>query len=133
MRRVPFYVAIITCIIGVGLGYSMRPKPTIDSKKQVETDVTTHETTTIIQNKKGTVKTVIVRDIVDKTKIEEHVVFMPKKPVLSVLALAGANPKMGILIPIYGISVSKEVFGPFTVGAFGYTSGMVGLSVGINF
>lgn len=34
--------------------------------------------------------------------------------------------------PIYGASVTKPVMGPITLGAFGFTNGTFGLSVGIS-
>lgn len=133
MKKQSFYIGLILLLSGIGIGYYIRPKPVTETTKHINNDITTHETTTTTKNKKGTVKTVVVRDIVDRTKIEEKYVFMPRHSVLNVSGLVGVNPNVGIKIPIYGISVSKEVFGPFTVGAFGLTNGTLGLSIGINF
>jgi len=35
--------------------------------------------------------------------------------------------------PTYGISVSKQVFGPLRLGAFGFTNHVAGLSLGLDF
>ncbi len=35
--------------------------------------------------------------------------------------------------PVYGLSASKEVLGPITAGAWGLSSGVFGLSVGLSF
>lgn len=133
MNKQSFYTGLILLLSGIGIGYYIRPKPTVETIKHVNNDITIHEITTTIKNKKGTVKTVLVRDTVDKTKIEDKFIAIPKIKVLNVSGLIGIIPIMGSEIPIYGISLSKEVFGPFTAGAFGLTNGIVGLSAGINF
>jgi len=109
-------------------------KKTYQSKQTTEItkDIKTHETVTTIVTKRGS-KTTTTRDIIDKTKIEKEFIIMPRKAVLSVSLLASVDSTARVVKPIYGINVSKEVFGPFTAGAFGLTNGIVGLSVGINF
>jgi hypothetical protein len=50
------------------------------------------------------------------------------------ISLLGANDlSKGALIPTYGLSVTREVLGPVTVGAFGLMNGTVGVSVGLDF
>lgn len=34
---------------------------------------------------------------------------------------------------IYGVSVSKELLGPITIGVFGYADRRIGVSIGLNF
>lgn len=48
---------------------------------------------------------------------------------LSVIAAVDFQTKT----PVYGGSVSRELIGPVTVGAFGLSNGIVGLSIGLNF
>lgn len=55
-----------------------------------------------------------------------------RKPVLNVSVLTGYG-SFNLANPYYGISVSKEVFGPITAGVFALNSGILGLSVGVNF
>lgn len=50
---------------------------------------------------------------------------------LNVSALAGLD--VSKMRPVYGASVSKEMLGPITLGAFGMTNGLIGLSIGLNF
>lgn len=52
---------------------------------------------------------------------------------LNVSALIANDFSRGILVPTYGISVSKEILGLITVGAFGLTNGAIGVSLGLNF
>ncbi len=125
-------VFLVGVLGGIYLGYTIHPKASTDTTSQ-QNDVITHETTTTVTNGHGITKTTTKRDIVDKTKVEKELVIVPHKSVLSVSALATVNPKLGRYEPVYGISVSKEVFGPFTAGAFGLTNGTLGLSLGINF
>lgn len=128
--RIMTYCAAL--LIGVYAGYSIAPKAYTDTTTQ-HNNVVTHETTTTVTNSKGTTKTTTKRDIIDKTKTEKELVIVPRKSVLSVSALVSGNFVANRFEPIYGIAVSKEVFGPFTAGAFGLTNGTLGLSVGINF
>lgn len=47
-------------------------------------------------------------------------------------ALAGFTP-FSITAPVYGAHVSSQLLGPISVGAFGLTSGVVGVSLGLDF
>lgn len=132
MNKSTFYGIVIAGVLGIGLGYYLAPKASTSTEQQ-NNNIITHETTTTQTNKKGTTKTTIVKEIIDKSKIEKEVVVVPKKPSINISALAAVNPSLRHYESIYGISVSKEVFGPFTAGAFGLTDGTLGLSLGINF
>lgn len=39
----------------------------------------------------------------------------------------------GLGTPVYGVAASKTILGPFSIGAFGFTSGLAGVSVGLSF
>lgn len=109
----------------------------ISTDKHTNTD--TKKTTTITEEPDGKKVTVITED----TKIEsdrstdtkiktDQTVTMAKKSLINISALASVDVNNGF-IPVYGISANKELLGPITVGAFGFTNGVVGLSLGINF
>jgi hypothetical protein len=54
------------------------------------------------------------------------------KSSLNISALLGV--KLGTAsAPAYGLGVTKQLFGPFTIGAFGLVNGTVGGSVGVTF
>ena len=36
-------------------------------------------------------------------------------------------------VPVYGVSYTREVLGPVTLGAYGLTNGTIGVSIGVNF
>ena len=53
---------------------------------------------------------------------------------LSLSLLAGTKFNFSSTTSIdYGIMISRDVIGPFHLGAFGFTSGLVGFGVGVSF
>jgi hypothetical protein len=89
--------------------------------KKPDGDVVETVTTDSIDNKQLT-QTVDTKKTVDKTSK------------INISVLAGTDITKGInLTPVYGFQASKEFIGPVTVGVFGLTSGVVGVSIGIDF
>ena len=85
-----FKVYSVVFLIGVGVGLLLHPKASTDSTTQ-QNNVTTHETTTTVTNSRGTTKTTTKRDVVDRTRVEKELVIIPRKPILSVSALASGH------------------------------------------
>lgn len=81
-----------------------------------ETTVTENDTTS---------KLIDVKDSISTEKIES------KKPMVNVSILGAHDFKNRQ--DAYGASVSKEFIGPITLGAFGLTSGVLGITIGLNF
>jgi len=52
-------------------------------------------------------------------------------PKVTLSMLGGWDLSRGL--PVYGVSLTKPIFGPFTIGAFGLNNGSVGLSFGFTF
>jgi len=107
-----------------------------DKKTNTETIVTT------IKTPDGTIKTIkdtkTIADIITDTKIDTtasltQVVTPPKINTLNISALIANDFSRGILVPTYGISITKQILGPVTVGGFGLTNGVIGVSIGFNF
>lgn len=65
----------------------------------------------------------------DSKTQETKVVSVPKT--LTVSALAGIDTRS--MLPTYGVSVSKNLIGPISVGVFGLTNGTLGVSLGLSF
>lgn len=95
-----------------------------------------HKTIRIKENKDGSKETVIISDSKtqdeqkskSKTELEE---ITRKHSVTNVSVMAGVtHPVSGI---DYGISVQRNILGPFTLGAWGMTNISAGLSIGFNF
>lgn len=82
----------------------------------------------------GSVQTVVTenRDVTERSTETARTVAAPKQT-LSISGLAGVDITNKLLTPVYGLSITKQVVGPITAGAFGMTSGVVGLSLGVNF
>jgi len=129
--------------------YSVNTTPTIhtvtDTRTltQVQTQVVDHTVTKIVEvkAKDGTdTKTTTIKqddhtDTDSDTKQIAHVettVTPPKRSAVNISLLGATNVRNPTALA-YGVSVSKEVLGPLTVGAFGLTNGIIGVSVGLNF
>ncbi len=107
--------------------------PQVDVTDQVKNNHTV-VTTITTKSPTGDIKTTRTVDSITKSKTTEKSPSPPAKKPLNVSALAGydfSSPRS--LSPIYGISVNKEVLGPLTVGAYGLTNGIIGVSIGVNF
>lgn len=127
-------------------------KTTEQDKKQdvVATDTQTdkHKTTTVVESTKPTGEKQVTTTVVEDTTINHKTdttqvdtssnTSDSKKEVIkgatktNISALAGLNINGG-LTPAYGIAVTHEILGPLTIGAFGLSTGVGGLSVGISF
>lgn len=112
----------------------------VDRKQTEEQD---HTQTVVVytKNPDGAEKTIttINNDIdtktkdVDKTTASTVENITPQnKDKWQVSALVGVPITTGF-VPIYGIHVTKEILGPINIGAFGFTNGLVGISVGLAF
>ena len=126
--------------------YSVPTKPdihTVTNTTTIEdkqTDKNTHKVTTITEDcKTGKKVTVITEDTTSQTKKDQDIVTkvdqsttQPKRSSINISALASLDTGRGFM-PVYGVSVNKEVLGPITAGIFGLTNGTVGISIGVNF
>lgn len=116
-------------------------------KKTTDTDTNRdkHKKTTVVETTKpdGTKeKTTVITEDTDterKThstddiaKTSDTVKELSRASKVTLSALAGMNVTSAGL-PVYGVSVSKPILGPITVGAFGFQNGLVGASLGLTF
>jgi len=113
-----------------------------DTHKDTHTVTTTKE----IDKPDGTKEkeTKVTQDVVDsskyidttQTKIDEskvdtkEVTYDTAKVTVSALATTNILSPQGL---DYGLSVSKPILGPLTVGVLGFESGRIGFSVGLTF
>jgi hypothetical protein len=112
---------------------------TLETKVQSsDLNKNTHTETVITKQKDGSEVTTIRQDTsvnlikseTDKSKTDT--VVKSKDSIFNVSALMSIDIKEKI-VPLYGLSVSKEILGPITVGVFGLTNGTLGVSIGMNF
>jgi hypothetical protein len=105
----------------------------VDAKKDM------HKKIVIVKQPTGVTTTTITEETATDTKTLTNdqlqavtTVTPPKVGTLNVSALAGLDAEHSFK-PAYGISVTKQVLGPLSVGAFGLTNGVMGVSLGISF
>lgn len=128
-------LAAVSAILGAGIYKHFAPvqtKTVETTKEVVRTDVQTVIKTVRLPNGQEETTTTVVDHTITKDTASKTAVVV-KAPTINVSALVANDFSTGSLKPLYGISVSKELLGPITVGAFGLTNGTIGLSLGINF
>lgn len=136
-------VVVIVTTFALGRYSVQEPEVKLDIVTDKQTD--THKVqnkkkiTTITKDKDGKeVTTITEEDVIttDKnsnstSKISETIT-PPKTNTINISALAGMSlDRFGT--PVYGVSITKQLIGPITVGAFGLTDKTIGLSIGLNF
>jgi cytoskeletal protein RodZ len=137
--------SLVVVLVAFASGRYSVSNPTVKTHETTQTDSetkidkNTHKVTTITEDKTGKKVTTITEDTdtkADKTKDSvktiDQTVTPQKTGTVNISALAGFGLDSGIQ-PVYGLSVSKELIGPITVGAFGLTNRTLGISVGLNF
>lgn len=127
MKKLLFNRPVIYGIAMYGFFLFGRWSAPLQTVTQVK-EVVVHQVRTIVKNKDGSSTTTIVTDRETKKK---DVTSAPK-PNLNVSALAGVDVTSKFA-PVYGVHVTKQVLGPVTVGAYGLTTGIVGVSLGVTF
>lgn len=132
-------LALICFCASFGLGYGYRNAQITTTTDQVAEVKDNHTVITTVTTKTpaGDVKTVKTVDSNTKSKSTENKqINAPSSPTkrLNVSALAGVDlSNLRAVVPVYGVSVTKQVLGPVTVGAFGLTNGVIGVSLGMEF
>lgn len=133
---------LLVAIVFFGLGKYMSHQDitqTIAKETTTAKDTNTKKSTTIIKAPDGTETTTTTEETTTKTRkheeLESHTEIKSEAPLnVSILVATEADIRaFKSFRPIYGLSVSKEYIGPITIGAFGLTNGIVGVSVGVNF
>lgn len=100
------------------------------TKEVVRTDIqTVVRTVTRPDGTSDTTTTIVDHSI--RTDTSKNIIVAI--PFINVSGLVGNDLSKRGVLPIYGVSINKEIIGPITIGAFGLTSGVIGLSVGLNF
>lgn len=112
---------------------------TLQTESETKTNKDTHKTTVITKKPGGEETTTITEDTVttadrkrDSVAHLDQTVTPPRVAPLNLSILAGVDPTNSFK-PVYGLSLSKQVLGPITVGVFGLTNHNVGVSLGLNF
>ncbi len=114
--------------------------------EKTNTDKAKHKetTTVVVKNKDGstTTTTKVVEDDKDKSKTTEHddtsISQSTSKEItkgqgVTISVMAGMTLNSLTTPPDFGVSITKPVLGPLTLGIFAFRSGLVGSSVGLTF
>jgi phage-related tail fiber protein len=74
-----------------------------------------------------------VAHVVEDTDTSTKSVIDIKPAKINTLNVSALASTKGLSSISYGLSVTKQVPGPITIGGFGLTDGTIGVSVGLNF
>lgn len=138
---------LILILVSFAAGRYSASKPEVkqttvsdDTVKQTENkDTHTVTTSKTIEQPSGVkeVDVTITTDIVshrNEVQTDDSMtktdIIPPKTNTVNLSALVGFQ---GFFTPVYGASISKQLFGPVTIGGFGLTNGTFGVSLGLNF
>lgn len=124
-------IGLVLLLTSFSIGRYTAPKSTSETK----TIDRTHTVTQIVTVKApdGTTKTITTIDQHETEKTDKLVSTTPTRPKNNLSVLASSDFSTRGLAPKYGASFTREFIGPITVGAFGLQSGIIGLSIGVNF
>lgn len=130
--KIQVLVTIIVTVVGFAVGrYSIKPQDQT-SKSTNTVQQNTHETIVRVKEPGGkTTTTVTIDKNLHAEDVKETAKASQPRLKFNVSGLVGTD--IHTLMPVYGVSVNKELLGPITIGVYGLTTGMVGLSIGVNF
>lgn len=151
-------ISIAALVLAFAVGRFTTPTKTVTQIKTVEVEKKTdkvisddnkkvHTVTVIKQQPDGTKETTVTQDISSDTKSKDtssdnttlnssstQVVERGAGALTSLHILVGAPVSLqGIASPVYGLSATRTLLGPISVGVFGFNSGLVGGSIGVTF
>jgi hypothetical protein len=132
-------LALLLCVLSALIGGAVTEKYLVQTKTvTVDHEVIKDNIVTVthtITQPNGTVEsTTTTTDKSDKLVSDVNTaVVASTHSTLNISALVANDFSRGVLVPTYGVSVSKQLLGPVTVGGFGLTNGTIGISIGINF
>lgn len=138
MNTKPILLGGTALIIAFAVGRYSVPESgikTTEVKVDEEKDKQVHKVVTTVKSPDGTVKTVVTVDSDTQTSKKQDSTTnqstVAKRSTLNVALLGGYNTKSPSVT--YGLSVSKELIGPATLGVYGLSNGIIGLSIGLDF
>lgn len=144
-NKIIISVVVLLTTFALGRYSASKPDTTFnqttqtDTNKHVDKDTSTHSVATTTKAPDGTIKTVVITDIVSKkdTTIQKDIktdttaTSTSKSDKVTIALLGGLNTITRL--PVYGGSVSKELLGPITIGIWGLNNGTIGMSAGLEF
>lgn len=135
-----YRLCILLCALSAVLSISLtkyyfpniQTKVVETTKEVIKNDIQTVTRTVTLPNG-ATDTTTTTTDHSQRIQQDTKQTLVAKSSTINVSALVANDFSRGLISPTYGVSISKEIVGPITVGLFGLTNSTVGLSLGINF
>lgn len=146
LKQILIGIVVVLVSLAAGYGFGKKAQSDTSVKSGIKTDIVqdknthTQTKTVTVKQPDGKVETTTTTDTVTLTKETEN------KDVQSSTTVTASKSKINVSAmvqydifhpsfsgPAYGLSVSKEVLGPITVGAYGLTNGTIGITVGVDF
>lgn len=127
---------VLSYSAGKYMAKSVSIKTEVKDTKVIDVHIVKTETET--KKKDGTTTIVTTTDTVQSTKdvqttnIDKSIV-TNSSPKWNVSGMVGEKLSNISLTPIYGVSVQHQFVGPISLGMFGFTNGLLGVSIGVNF
>lgn len=139
LSKRPITVICILCIMVFALGYYVAERRCgkSDTSKVVVDSTTTKKETKVkvIKAPDGTetTETTVTDEVKDVTSVKERVLeSKASSSQIHIQALAGIDTTDNFT-PVYGAAISKDLIGPVSVGVFGLTNGVYGVTLGVSF
>lgn len=129
MNKILPYIVAIVCALVAYLEYSHPEVVTKTETKVVDRVITI---TKIVKQPNGETDTTITTDETKNISVDSSTK-TPLKKTINISALIGMNFEATIPRQVYGISLSKEIIGPVTLGVYALTNRTVGVTIGIDF
>lgn len=132
-------VSILAVLLGVfAFGYhkgkiSVNVIASAEVVEVKDKEVDNHVETVTTKDKEGNVRIVTVSDTTSKireSRRSDTTTVVKQLPKINASLLGGFDFQNKELV--YGLSITKDVYGPITVGVFGLSNKTAGISVGIS-
>lgn len=127
-RLIPYGLAF-ACAVAAYLEHKHPEVVTKTETKVVDRVLTI---TKIVKQPNGETDTTITTDETKNTSIASSTK-TPLKKVTNISALMGMNFEATVPRQVYGISISREILGPMTLGIYALTNRTIGVTIGIDF
>lgn len=133
--RYKILIGVIALIVAFAFGkYSAHPGTKTVDVVHYKTKIQTHTVTVVVTKPNGTHQSTTTTDqtqYADTHSKSDVTVIKATNSSIKISALAGIDFSQRKIA--YGAEVSKQILGPISVGAWGLTDGVIGVSIGISF
>jgi len=148
-QKTQLIVLGVSCLICFACGRFLAGKAEVKTEQQItenktvdqDKDTHTHTVTVTTKAKDGTTQitqtqdsdTIDIKDITSKVQEDTKTDTIPPKTNLTNVSALVGNNFSNVFAPVYGVSITHQVLGPISIGAYGLNNGIVGVSIGVNF